>query len=163
MELKDLISGSKPLSKMNKAELETIVEGMEIDVPEKATNAMMVDSIKESGKWVKSGTTETGQDNAVATVGGKKVRVHKTLGEYKRVKFHPTEASQQKTSVFGSIGLYTMECQPRTEVMVPQGLIDMMKLATAVEHVYDPNAMNSQGRLGAHVANEVPKYIVEVL
>jgi len=109
------------------------------------------------------GVTETGSTSTVKKKGKKEVRVHKTLGEYKKCVVHPTEASQQNTSIFASIGLYTVEFQPRVEVELPEGMIKFLKESTAVQHVYDPNAKNSRGGLGEHVAKQVPKYVVEVL
>ena len=164
MTLSDLQGGAKPISKMNKEELDLIIKGLDIKVPENATNPMKMDAIRESGKWVAGDTAETGGGVSFGkNKNGDKVRMHKTLGEYKKCIIHPTEASQQNTSVFASIGLYTVEFQPRTEVQLPEKMINFLKESTAVQHVYDASAQNSRGGLGAHVAKQVPKYIVEVL
>lgn len=94
----------------------------------------------------------------------KKVKAHKTLGEYKTVIVYPTNYAQQNTSIFVSIGLYTNEFQPETEVSLPQGIIDFLKTeATAVKHVYDPNGTSENGQKGVHGSKNVKKYVVETV
>lgn len=90
-----------------------------------------------------------------------KVKKHKTLGEYKSVIVYPTKYAQQNTSIFVSIGLYTTEFQPEIEVDLPQGIIDFLKSATAVRHVYDKNAISENGNKGSHGSEQVRKYVVE--
>lgn len=148
----------KGLSQMNKEELIKICEGLEIEIDSKDTNSMLIDRIKETGKYVSAGT-ETG--GGQTTKNGK--RFHKLLGEYKRCIVHPTEHSQQNTSVFCSIGLYTVEFQPRTEIDLPTVIIEFLREASVAQHVYDAKAISENGQIGAHVTKQAPKYIVEVL
>ena len=146
------------LSQMNKPELVELCTKLEIEFAETDTINMLVDRVKESGKFVSSGT-ETGGGQTVKN--GK--RVHATLGEYKRCIVHPTEHSQQNTSIFCSIGLYTVEFQPRTEIDLPKVIIDFLRESSVAQHVYDPKAISENGQVGAHITKEAPKYIVEVL
>ena len=148
----------KGLSQMNKPELVELCTKLEIEFAETDTINMLVDRVRESGKFVSSGT-ETGGGQIVRD--GK--RVHATLGEYKRCIVHPTEHSQQNTSIFCSIGLYTVEFQPRTEIDLPKVVIDFLRESSVAQHVYDPKAISENGQVGAHITKEAPKYIVEVL
>lgn len=148
----------KSLGTMNKEELKEICSGLEIEFDEKDTNPMLVDRIKESGKYRANGT-ETGGGQTVRN--GK--RYHATLGEYKKCIVHPTENSQQNTSVFCSIGLYTVEFQPRTEIDLPKVIIDFLKESSVAKHIFDPKAISANGQMGAHITVPAPKYIVEVL
>ena len=149
---------AKGLSQMNKEELKEICTGLEIEFDAKDTNSVLLDRIKESGKYT-SGGTETGGGQCIKN--GK--RVHKLLGEYKRCIVHPTENSQQNTSIFCSIGLYTVEFQPRTEVELPATIIQFLKDSSIEKHVYDKTKISENGQIGSHTTEPAPKYIVEVL
>lgn len=148
----------KGLSQLNKEELKDVCTKLEIEFDEKDTISMLVDRVKESGKYVSSGT-ESGGGQSIKN--GK--RVHQTLGEYKRCIVHPTEHSQQNTSIFCSIGLYTVEFQPRMEIDLPATIIAFLKESSIAQHVFDPKAISENGQVGAHITKEAPKYIVEVL
>lgn len=148
----------KGLSQMDKDELKDICEKLEIEISSTDTKAILLDRIKESGKYTTSGI-ETGGGQGIKD--GK--RIHKSLGEYKRCIVHPTEHSQQNTSIFCSIGLYTVEFQPRTEVNLPETVIEFLRSSSVAQHVFDPKAISENGQIGAHVAKQAPKYIVEVL
>ena len=148
----------KGLSHMSKPDLVELCTKLEIEFDEKDTISMLVDRVKESGKYVSSGK-ESGGGQSIKN--GK--RVHKTLGEYKRCIVHPTEHSQQNTSIFCSIGLYTVEFQPRMEIDLPATIIAFLKESSIAQHVFDPKAISENGQVGAHITKEAPKYIVEVL
>ena len=90
-------------------------------------------------------------------------KTHKVFGDYKKCIVHPTEHSQQNTSIFCSINLYTVEFQPRTEVELPEKIIEFLKSSSTAQHVFDKEAVSDNGQVGAHVTKQVPKYIVEVL
>ena len=88
-------------------------------------------------------------------------RRHGTLGEYKRVTVYPTIHAQQNTSIFASIGLYSVDITPGSEIELPQAIIDLLDKASTIEHYYDPNATSENGNRGAHLSRDVPKYIVK--
>lgn len=148
----------KGLSQMDKNDLIELCEKLEITMGDNDTKAILIDRIKESGKFISTGI-ETGGGQSVKD--GK--RIHKLLGEYKKCIVHPTEHSQQNTSIFCSIGLYTVEFQPRIEVNLPAVIIQHLREASIAQHVYDKHKISENGQLGAHVTRQVPKYIVEVL
>ena len=147
----------KALSDMNKGELNEIITALKITSSDDDTNAILVQRIQESGKY--KPTKETGVGKIKANTKGE--RVHPILGKYYEVIVHPTGATNQNTSIFVSIGLYTAEFQPREKVSLPAKVIKFLKEPGRPEHYYDANAMTENGNVGAHMTRYVPKYIVE--
>lgn len=143
---------------MNKAELIEILDTLKIDYNNDDTNAVMIQRINESGKY--QTTKETGTGKIKANEKGE--RVHPQLGKYRRVIVHPTGSTNQNTSIFVSINLYTAEFQPREVVELPTEIIRFLKKPSRPEHYYDPNAISENGNKGAHMTRLVPKYIVEL-
>jgi ribosomal protein S16 len=144
----------KALPEMNKAELKQLCDALEIEYEPKDTNAVLVQRIEESGKY--NPVAERGA-TGVELKDGK--RVHKQLGEYRKVIVHAR--NPKEGSIFASINLYTVEFQPGEKIELPQKMIDFLKRASYIEHYYDPNALTENGNLGAHLTREVPRYIVE--
>lgn len=105
----------------------------------------------------------TKSENKGNPTGLSKVKKHNTLGEYKNVIVHPTRHALKNSMIFVSIGLYTAEFRPETEISLPQGIIDFLKTATAVTHEYDVNATSENGNKGAHISRPVKKYVVETV
>jgi len=88
-------------------------------------------------------------------------RVHKTLGKYIKCKVHSTGLAQKNSTIFASIGLFTVEFKPNTMVEIPEAIVQLLKDATITTHHFDPNAISENGNKGAHVPRNDPKYIVE--
>ena len=148
--------GRKPLVKMTKAELIELCNRLEIDYEKSDTNAMFMDRINESGKYIS--TKESG--TAVAHVKDG-VKTHRQLGEYRKVIVH--QRDPKAGSIFASINLYTVEFQPEEEIELPIGMIKHLRKCATLEHYFDPTAMTDNGNVGAHLTREVPKFIVEVI
>ena len=148
----------KSLPDMNKGELKEILKTLDIDYEDSDTNAVMVQRIQESGKY--KAQNESGVSGVKGD--GKGNRVHPLLGKYRRVIVHPVGATNQNTSIFASIGIYTVEFQPREVVDLPTDGIRLLKAPTIPEHYYDPNVISENGNKGAHMTRYVPKYIVEL-
>ena len=147
----------KALPDMNTGELNEILKTLQIPFNKTDTNAIKVQRIQESDKY--NVTKETGTGKIQANKDGQ--RVHPLLGPYKKVIVHPVGITNQNTSIFVSINLYTAEFQPREQVELPQKVIDLLKSPTIPEHYYDKNAISENGNRGAHMTRYVPKYIVE--
>ena len=148
----------KALSAMSKKELQEICKTIEVDFLETDTNATLEEKILESGKYESKKENAGGQ---IASRNGKKT--HKTLGEYMDVRVHPTAESEQKTSIFVSIGLYTAEFQPNEKISLPKAVVKFLKDSGRAEHYFDPNYITENGNKGAHRTRYVPNYIVEVV
>jgi len=145
----------KTLAEMNAFELSGIAESLGLDYDEISDDTQaLISAIKSSGKY--NPTTEYGI-KAIKKDGKK---FHPTLGEYVSVIVHPTQHAQKGTSVFASIGLYTVEFQPGEEVSIPRAIAKFLKESAVKEHYYDPRAISENGNIGAHCTRDVPKYIV---
>jgi len=144
----------KALPQMNKAELKQLCEALEIPYEPSDTNAVLVQRIEESGKY-----NPVAERGATSTVLQNGKRVHKQLGEYKKVIVHARDPKEG--SIFASINLYTVEFQPGEKIELPEKMIEFLKKASYIEHYYDPNALTENGNLGAHLTREVPRYIIE--
>jgi len=145
----------KPLTKLNKAELTEICNGLEIDYEKGDTNVVLVGRIEESGKY--KSVKET---HAPSTYEDGK-RFHPQLGEYIEVIVH--QRDPKAGSIFASINLYTVEFQPEEKIPLPKGMIRHLRKCSSIEHYFDPNAMSENGNMGMHKTREVPKFIVEVV
>ncbi len=148
----------KALPDMNKGELKEILTTLKIPFEDTDTNAVMIQRVQESGKY--NPTKETGTGKVKANDKGE--RVHPTLGKYYDVIVHPTGATNAKTSIFVSIGLYTAEFQPREKVSLPAKVIKFLKQPGRPEHYFDAHAVSENGNMGSHMTRYVPKYIVEL-
>lgn len=149
----------KSLTQMNKDELIVLLEDLKIEYTGKETNPVMISLIEESGKYIT--TNERGAGKVKTNEKGE--RIHPTLGKYIKVRVHPTGASNQKTSIFVSINLYTVEFQPSEMVSLPLGVVKFLKEAGEIEHYFDKNAMTENGNIGAHSSRTVKSYIVEIV
>ena len=147
----------KSLPDMNGGELKEIMKALHIDFQLEDTNAVMVQRIQESGKY--KPTKESGVGKIKANAKGE--RIHPKLGKYYDVIVHPVGITNQKTSIFVSIGLYTAEFQPREQVSLPAKIIQLLKAPTIPEHYFDKNAISEQGNVGKHCTRYIPKYVVE--
>lgn len=143
---------------MNRGELTEILKTLNIDFKEDDTNAVLVQRIQESGKY--KAQNESGVSGIQADSKGR--RKHPTLGVYRDVIVHPVGNTNQNTSIFASIGIYTVEFQPREKVSLPTQIIRMLKAPAIPEHYYDANVISENGNKGAHMTRYVPKYIVEL-
>lgn len=143
---------------MNRAELIEILDTLQISYNEDDTDGTLVERIQESGKY--KAQNESGVSGIRANEKGQ--RVHPTLGKYRTVIVHPVGATNQNTSIFASIGIYTVEFQPREKVSLPTDIIRLLKSPAVPEHYYDPNVISENGNKGAHMTRYVPKYIVEL-
>jgi len=148
----------KTLDQMNLAELEDICVSLKIQMDSEDKESTLVSKIKATGKYK---TTNEKPGASVQVKDG--VKKHKILGKYIKVRVHPTQNAQQNTSVFASIGLYTVEFQPHEEVELPIGIVKFLKSSFVPEHYYDPKSISENGNIGAHLTRSVPKYIVEVV
>lgn len=149
----------KSLGDMTKEELKAILTDIKIDFLETDTNKTLEQRISESGRYV---TTKESTGGKVTTSKDGK-RVHKTLGEYIKVRVHPTAVQNQKTSIFCSINLFTVEFHPNEIVSIPKEVAKYLKGLGEVEYYYDANVITENGNKGAHMTRLVPKYIVEVI
>ena len=149
----------KPLGAMGKAELHAILKDIKVDFLETDTLKTLEDKIVESGRYIT--TKENSGGKVTTTKDGK--RVHKTLGEYIKVRVHPTAVQNQKTSIFCSINLFTVEFHPNEIVSIPKEVAKYLKGLGEVEYYYDANVITENGNKGAHMSRQVPKYIVEVV
>ncbi len=86
----------------------------------------------------------------------KKARVHKTLGEYKKVIVGWKQPNKVRLDIFVSINDYTITFKPDIEVEVPQKIIDFLKEATYEEHFFDETDKK-------HKSRPVRKYSVETV
>jgi len=136
---------AQKLEDMDRERVEAIATKLEIKFTEETTQEELCTAIRASKKKI-----------------DKTVKVHPVFGEYKKVTVYPTEEAQKKTSIFVSINLSTFEFQPEIEVELPVGVIDFIKSATYVKHEFDQTEESSNGNIGAHVAKQVRKYVVEV-
>ena len=150
----------KPLEEMDKDELQATCKKLEVEFLTNDTKPTLVEKIRESGKWVQA-KEKGGQRPFLNKETGK--MEHPTLGEYIEVIVRPTAAQNNKTSVFASIGLYTVEFQPNEAVKLPKMVAKFLKEAGEAEHYYDAKAQSENGNIGAHCTRRVPKYIVEVV
>ena len=148
----------KPLGSMNKEELQNICKDLEVEFLETDTNKTLEEKIIESGRYA---TKKENSGGKVIIKDGK--RVHKTLGEYIKVRVHPTAIHNQKTSIFCSINLFTVEFHPNEIVSLPKLVVKYLKNLGEAEHYYDANYITDNGNKGAHLTRLVPKYIVEVV
>lgn len=148
----------KPLGAMNKEELQTVCKDLEVEFLETDTNKTLEEKILESGLYA---TKKENSGGKVTVKDGK--RVHKTLGEYIKVRVHPTAVQNQKTSIFCSINLFTVEFHPNEIVTIPKEIAKYLKGLGEVEYYYDANVITENGNKGAHMTRLVPKYIVEVV
>jgi len=149
----------KPLGEMSKAELQEVLKDIKVDFLETDTNKVLEDKITESGKYA---TTKENSGGKV-TINKKGKREHKALGEYIKVRVHPTAVQNQKTSIFCSINLFTVEFHPNEVVSLPKTVVKYLKGLGEVEYYYDANHITENGNKGAHMTRQVPKYIVEVV
>ncbi len=147
----------KSLPDMNKGELIEILKTLQIEFKSDDTSAVLVQRIQESGKY--KATKETGAGGIKANSKGE--RVHPKLGKYYDVVVYPVGKTNQNTSIFVSIGLYTAEFQPREQVSLPVSVIKLLKSPTIPEHYFDKNAVSENGNRGAHMTRYVPKYVVD--
>lgn len=136
---------AQKLEDMERPRVEAIATKLEIKFTEETTHEELCTAIRASKKKI-----------------DKNIKVHPVFGEYVKVTVYPTEEAQKKTSIFVSINLSTFEFQPEVEVELPTGVIDFIKSATYVKHEFDSTAESSNGNLGAHVAKQVRKYVVEL-
>jgi len=148
----------KPLGSMNKEELQQVCKDLEVDYLDTDTNKTLEDKIVESGRYA---TKKENSGGKVSIKDGK--RVHKTLGEYIKVRVHPTAVHNQKTSIFCSINLFTVEFHPNETVSLPKLVVKYLKDLGEAEHYFDANYITENGNKGAHRTRLVPKYIVEVV
>ena len=148
----------KSLPDMNKGELTEMLKTLQIDYEQTDTNAIMVQRIQESGKY--EPVKESGVGKIQANEKGK--RIHPKLGEYRRVIVHPIGVTNQNTSIFVSINLYTAEFQPREKIWLPTEVIRFLKSPRIPEHYFDKNVISENGNRGTHMTRYVPKYIVEL-
>lgn len=147
----------KALSEMDRAELEEIAIALRLNFKEENEDKELLDIIKKSGKY-KPKTEKRGNKTFVDKDGN---LIHETLGKYVDVVVYPTLAAQQNTSIFASIGLYTIEFHPNVEVSIPLEIAKLLKNATQDEYYYDPKAISANGNVGAHLTRQVNKYIVK--
>lgn len=133
------------LEEMDRARVEAIATKLKITFTEETTIEELCKLVRSSKKQIDKGA-----------------KVHPVFGEYKKVIVYPTEESQKKTSVFVSVNLSTFEFQPETEIELPEGIIDFLKSATYVKHEFDATAESTNGNIGAHVAKQVRKYVIEL-
>jgi len=136
---------AQKLEDMDRERVESIATKLEIKFTEETTNEELCTAIRTSKKKI-----------------DKTAKVHQTFGEYKKVTVYPTEETQKKTSIFVSINLSTFEFQPEIEVELPIGVIDFIKSASYTKHEFDETAVSANGNIGAHVAKQVRKYVVEL-
>lgn len=149
----------KPLGLMNKAELQAILNDIKVEYLETDTNKTLEQRIVESGRYA---TSKENTGGVVSTTKEGK-RVHKTLGEYIKVRVHPTEVQNKSTSIFCSINLFTVEFHPNEIVSLPKEVVKFLKGLGTVEHYYDPNFITENGNKGAHRTRQIAKYVVEVI
>lgn len=149
----------KPLGSMSKDELRAVATELKVEFLETDTNKTLEEKIVESGKY----TTKKENSGGKVSINKDGKRVHKTLGEYINVRVHPTAVQNQKTSIFCSINLFTIEFHPNEIVSIPKAVAKYLKGLGEVEYYYDPNAITENGNKGAHMSRLVPKYIVEVV
>lgn len=147
----------KPLGDMTKEELQKVCENIKVKFDEKDTNKMLEDRITDSGKYLSKKENAGGG----VKVNDKGEKVHKTLGKYIKVKVHPTAQHNKRTSIFASIGLYTVEFQPNETIALPEKVIEFLKGLGETEHYFDANAMSENGNKGVHKSRQIAKYIVE--
>lgn len=147
----------KTLGSMSKEELRKIATDLKVDFLETDTNKTLEEKIVESGRYTSTKENSGGK----VTVDKDGVKSHKTLGKYVKVRVIPTQAQNQKTSVFVSINLYTAEFHPNEIVSLPIKVVKFLKELGEAEHYYDPNFITENGNIGAHRTRMVPKYIVE--
>ena len=150
----------KTLEDMDKEELQGTCKSLDIDFVTNDVKPTLIAKIRESGKWVQA--KEKGGQRPVLNKETGKME-HPVLGEYVEVIVRPTSAQNNKTSVFASIGLYTVEFQPNEAVKLPKLVAKFLKEAGEAEHYYDATARSENGNLGAHCTRRIPKYIVEVV
>jgi hypothetical protein len=149
----------KTLGTMSKQELQGILKDIKIDFLETDTNATLEQRIVESGRYI----TKKESSGGKVSVSKDGKRVHKTLGEYIKVRVHPTAIQNQKTSIFCSINLFTIEFHPNEIVSIPKEVAKYLKGLGEVEYYYDANVITENGNKGAHMTRMIPKYIVEVI
>lgn len=85
-----------------------------------------------------------------------KPRVHKTLGEYKKVAVQWREAHKSGLDVFVSINNYTVTFKPETEVEIPVAVAKFLKEATYEEHYFNEKEKK-------HATRSKKKYLVELV
>ncbi len=147
----------KSLPDMNAGELNEILEVLKIPYNQDDTNAVKVQRIQESGKY--NVLKETGAGKVTANEAG--VQTHPTLGEYIKVEVFPVGTTNQNTSIFVSINYYTVEFQPREQIMLPIRVVEFLEAPTIPQHYYDPNVISENGNKGAHMTRYIPKYIIK--
>lgn len=144
---------------MSKAELQEVLTSIEVPFLETDTMKVLEDKITESGRYA----TKKENSGGKVTINKEGKRVHKALGEYIKVRVHPTAVHNQKTSIFCSINLFTVEFHPNEIVSLPKEVVKYLKGLGEVEYYYDANHVTENGNRGAHMTRQVPKYIVEVI
>lgn len=147
-----------PLNQRDVGELIAIANGLKIDITGKETVGDIALAIQKSGKW-----NPVVESKGATTVKNGK-RVHKQLGEYKRVRVNPVVGWLQNTSIFVSINAYTVEFQPNEIVELPFEVIRFLKKeAKYAKHVWNPHAISENGNQGAHETKMLPKYQIELI
>jgi hypothetical protein len=147
-----------PLNQREIGELIAIANGLKIDIKGLETASAIAVAIQKSGKW----NPVVESKGNVTNKGGK--RVHKQLGEYKRVRVNPVVGWLQNTSVFVSINAYTVEFQPNEIVELPFEVIKFLKRECKyAKHVWNPHAISENGNQGAHETKMLPKYQIELI
>jgi len=147
---------AKALSSMNKSELKEILENLDIDFDKNMTNADLVKAIELSGKYNVKKESHTGK----TTIKDGK-RYHPILGEYKKVRVQARDPKD--TSLFFSIGLYTVEFRAGDVVELPKGMIKFIKNCYTLEPYFDKQAISENGNIGVHTTREVSLYFVETV
>lgn len=145
---------------MSKAELQAVLDDIKVDYLETDTMKVLEQRIVESGRYATQKERSGGQVTVDKETGKRK---HKTLGEYIKVRVHPTEIQNKNTSIFCSINLFTVEFHPNEIVSLPKEVVKYLKGLGTVEYYYDANHITENGNKGAHMSRLVPKYIVEVV
>jgi len=146
---------AKSLNQMNKSELKDICIALEIENDKSMTNADLVVAIEESGRY-----KPVKESHSASKIKDGK-RVHKLLGEYRKVIVNARDPKD--TSLFFSIGLYTVEFRAGDTVELPAGMVKFIKSCYALEPYFDKHAISENGNVGVHTTREVPLYFIETV
>lgn len=98
-------------------------------------------------------TTET-QNTGAKTPD--KVRKHKTLGEYVKVRVIYKQPNKETAEVFCGINNYSVAFKQDVEVEIPKKAAAFLKSATYVHHFYDTEKKS-------HTSEDRKKYLVELV
>ena len=143
------------LEDMNKDQLMEFIDAFEIDgFTKRNGEASMIEAIIASGKYT-GGLKETGGGVQTNEKGN---RVHKILGEYKKVKVHSLDGIED---IFVGLGMYEANFASGTVVHLPEQIIELIKTSGHGKHYYDPASVSQNGTLGEHKHKIVPNYIIE--